>query len=123
MYNSLNHGHEVVRQAVEQVKLTRSSESNQKAVDEECQAMNNAWIDFVRDFEQQKEELAKLAEDVEHLHDQIAITGQWLREQSDTLQSLLPHQGTLPSKIEKVKKIQVNQSLRFSSSQERTDLS
>ena len=84
--------------------------------------MRNAWIDFVRDFDQQKQELAGLGEDVEHLHDQIANTGQWLREQSDALQSLLPHQGTLSAKIEKVKKIQVQQSLRSYASQERTDL-
>jgi archaellum component FlaC len=108
--HSLLNGRVYVHQAIEQIKLTRNllnSEYNIDEIDDECQAIDDEWIEFISDFDDQKEEITKIETEINKLDAEINQVYQWLKEQENSFQLMISNQSTLELKLDKLEQIKV----------------
>jgi peptidoglycan hydrolase CwlO-like protein len=98
------------------MKLTRSlfnQEYNVNEIDDECQAIDDEWIEFSSDFDDQKQEINKTENDMKKLDSEINRHSQWLREQENSFQLMIASQSTLEMKLDKLEQIKVTKFLFF----------
>jgi chromosome segregation ATPase len=117
----LGSGRVYVNQAIEHIKLTRSLlnyEYNVNEIDDECQAIDDEWVEFISDFDDQKQELERLDLQFKDLDQDINRFSQSLKGQETAFQSIIGNQSTLELKLEKLEQLQVRTSrfLRLHSS-------
>ncbi len=114
--HSLANDRVYVYRAIEHMKLTRSlfnQEYNVNEIDDECQAIDDEWIEFSSDFDDQKQEINKTENDMKKLDSEINRHSQWLREQENSFQLMIASQSTLEMKLDKLEQIKVTKFLFF----------
>lgn len=110
MAHSLTNERAYVHQTIEYIKLTRSllnSEYDINEIDDECQAIDDEWIEFMSDFDDQKQEINKTENICKKFDSEINRTHQWLKEQENSFQLMTTNQSTLELKLEKLEQIKV----------------
>lgn len=117
LYQEISHalgsGRVYVNQAIEHIKLTRSllnHEYNVDEIDDECQAIDDEWVEFISDFDDQKQELERLDRQFKDLDQDVNRFSQVLKEQETAFQSIIANQSTLESKLERLEQLQVRTS-------------
>ncbi len=96
--------------AIEHIKLTRSlfnNEYNINEIDDECQVIDDEWVEFSSDFDDQKQGINQIESDMKKIDSKINETYQWLREQENSFQLMIANQPTLELKLEKLEQIKV----------------
>ena len=99
-----------MHRAIENIKLTRSlfnQDYNINEIDDECQAIDDEWVEFSSDFDEQKQEINRMETDMKKIDSEINRTYQWLREQEHAFQVMIANQPTLQLKLEKLEQIKV----------------
>ncbi|CAF4608424.1 unnamed protein product, partial [Rotaria sp. Silwood2] len=108
--SSLTNGRVYVNQAIEHIKFTRSllnNEYNINEIDDECQAIDDEWIEFISDFDDQKQEITKLENEIKKFDLEINRIHQWLKQQENSFQLLIANQPTLALKLDKLEQIKI----------------
>jgi archaellum component FlaC len=108
--HSLIHDRVYVYRAIEHIKLTRSlfnNEYNINEIDDECQVIDDEWVEFSSDFDDQKQGINQIESDMKKIDSKINETYQWLREQENSFQLMIANQPTLELKLEKLEQIKV----------------
>ena len=103
-------GRVYINQAIEHIKLTRNllnHEYDVNEIDDECQAIDDEWIEFSSDFDDQKQELERLDRQFKDLDQDVNQFSQLLKEQETAFQTMIANQSTLPLKLEKQEQLQV----------------
>jgi hypothetical protein len=98
------------------MKLTRNllnNEYNINEIDDECQAIDDEWIEFSSDFDDQKQEINKIENVIKKLDTEINRTYQWLKEQENSFQLMIANQSTLELKLDKLEQIKVTKNYYF----------
>ena len=101
-----------LHRAIEHIKLTRSlfnQEYNVNEIDDECQAIYDEWVEFTSDFDDQKQAIHQIEDDLKKFESEINRTARWLREQENAFQLIIANQPTLAMKLEKLQQIKVKQ--------------
>ena len=108
--HSLTHERVYLNRAIEHIKLTRSlfnQEYNVNEIDDECQAIDDEWVEFTSDFDDQKQAIHQIENDLKKFESEINRTARWLREQENAFQLMIANQPTLELKVEKLQQIKV----------------
>jgi septal ring factor EnvC (AmiA/AmiB activator) len=96
--------------------LTRNllnNEYNTDEIDDECQAIDDEWVEFISDFDDQNQEINKIENQIKKLDSEINRTHQWLKEQENLFQSMIANQSTLELKLDKLQQIKVKKIYYF----------
>jgi uncharacterized protein YoxC len=113
---SLTNERVYVQRAIENIKLTRSlfnHEYDVNEIDDECQAIDDEWVEFSSDFDDQTQEINRIETDLKKFDSEISQTYQWLREQENAFQLMIANQPTLELKLKKLTQIKVCKILFF----------
>ncbi|CAF3946868.1 unnamed protein product, partial [Rotaria magnacalcarata] len=107
---TLTNGRSYVHQAIEHIKLTRNllnNEYNINEIDDECQAIDDEWVEFISDFDDQKQEIINIENEIKKLDLTVNDIHEWLKQQENVFQLMTTNQSTLPLKIEKLEQIKI----------------
>ncbi|CAF3804026.1 unnamed protein product [Adineta steineri] len=107
---SLTNGRVYVYQTIEEIKQTRNllnNEYNTKEIDDECQAIDDEWNEFLSDFDDQKQEINHIENDIQTLDSEIHRIHHWLKEQENSFQLMIANQSTLELKLDKLEQIKI----------------
>lgn len=99
-----------VYQTIEEIKLTRNllnNEYHSSEIDDECQAIDDEWTEFLNDFDDQKQQISQIEGDIEKYHVRINEMQQSLREQENAFQLMIANQSSLSLKCDKLEQIKV----------------
>jgi peptidoglycan hydrolase CwlO-like protein len=77
-------------------------------MDDECQAIEDEWIEFNSDFDDQKQEINQFDNQIKRIDSEINRSYQWLKEQENSFQLMIANQPTLELKFDKLEQIKVN---------------
>jgi len=114
--HSLTNDQTYVYQAIEHMKLTRNLlniEYNISEIDDDCQAIDDEWSEFVNDFDDQKQAINKIENDIKKIDSELNRTHQWLRDQENAFQLMIASQPTLELKFDKLAQIKVRKKSFF----------
>ena len=84
-----------------------NNEYNISEIDDECQVIDDEWIEFISDFDDRKQEIDQIDNDIKKFSLEINQIHQWLRQQENSFQSMIANQSTLALKLEKLEQIKV----------------
>ncbi len=90
-----------------------NNEYNTDEIDDECQAIDDEWVEFISDFDDQNQEINKIENQIKKLDSEINRTHQWLKEQENLFQSMIANQSTLELKLDKLQQIKVKKIYYF----------
>ncbi len=96
--------------AIEHIKLTRSlfnNEYNINEIDDECQVIDDEWVEFSSDFDDQKQGINKIENNIKIFDTEINRIYQWLKDQENSFQLMIANQSTLEAKLDKLEQIKV----------------
>jgi L-rhamnose isomerase len=99
-----------VYRAIEHIKLTRSlfnNEYNINEIDDECQVIDDEWVEFSSDFDDQKQGINKIENNIKIFDTEINRIYQWLKDQENSFQLMIANQSTLEAKLDKLEQIKV----------------
>ena len=108
--HSLTHERVYLHRAIEHIKLTRSlfnQEYNVNEIDDECQAIDDEWVEFSSDFDDQKQAIQQIEIDMKRFESEINRMGRGVKEQENAFQLMIAPQSTLEAKLEKLQQIKV----------------
>jgi chromosome segregation ATPase len=92
------------------MKLTRNllnNEYNINEIDDDCQAIDDEWNEFISDFDDQKQLVNKIESDIKKIDSELNRTHQWLKDQENAFQLMIANQSTLELKYDKLAQIKV----------------
>jgi len=81
-------------------------------IDDECQSIDDEWIEFRSDFDDQKQEFNRIENQMKVSQTEITRFSQWIKDQENAFQLMITNQPTLELKMDKLQQLKVEKKQR-----------